>query len=244
MLVPVTVVVVAVFAVVQSLFGVGLLVFGTPTLLLLGSTFADALAILLPASLTISLLQVWRSGGQPAAFVRSFGVWCLAPLGLSLAVILVLDLRTSLNVFVALLLLVFVQLRANPPLNERARGWVARHPRPWLALMGVVHGVSNLGGALLVVYAATRLRRKEDIRALIAFCYACFATLQLVILAVVSPEVLGWSQLSYALIAGVVFLGVGQRVFRWVSAPAFDRLLSILAAAYAGLLGLRSVGLV
>ena len=43
--------VIIVLAVVQSLFGVGLLVFGTPTLLLLGYPYQDALAILLPAPL-------------------------------------------------------------------------------------------------------------------------------------------------------------------------------------------------
>ena len=54
-------VVVVVFATVQSLFGVGLLVFGTPTLLLLGYSFESTIAVLLPASITISFLQV-RAG--------------------------------------------------------------------------------------------------------------------------------------------------------------------------------------
>ncbi len=237
-----TVSIVAVLAVVQSLFGVGLLVFGTPTLLLLGYSFADALAILLPASVTISLLQVWKSGGQDVAFVRSFTGWCLVPLAVSLAAILLLDLHATLNIFVAILLTVFVTLRLCQGVNEHAREWVAQHPRRWLLLMGAVHGVSNLGGALLLIFAASRFRRKEDIRALVAFCYACFAAMQLTILAVVTPSVFGRSQVGYAGVAAIVFLLVGQRVFRWVSAPAFDWLLTLVAGAYAGLLGLRSAG--
>jgi uncharacterized protein len=237
-----TVSIVAGLAVVQSLFGVGLLVFGTPTLLLLGYSFVDALAILLPASVTISLLQVWKSGGQDVAFVRSFAGWCLVPLALSLAAVLLFNLHASLNVFVAILLAVFVMLRLYPDVNEHAREWVARHQRTWLVLMGVVHGVSNLGGALLLISAASRFRRKEDIRALIAFCYACFAATQLAVLALFTPGVFGWSQVGYATVAGVVFLLIGQRLFRWVAEPAFDWLLTFVAAAYAGLLGLRSVG--
>lgn len=236
--------IVAVCAMVQSLFGVGLLVFGTPTFLLLGYSFADALAILLPASITISLLQFWGSGGQDLAFVRSFAGWCLLPLAVSLGTILSLDFHASLNVFVAVLLAVFVSLRLYPNTNEQVRGWVTQHPRPWLALMGTVHGISNLGGALLLIFAASRFRNKEDIRALVAFCYAWFAAIQLTVLAVVTPSAFGWSQMGYAGTAAIVFLLGGQRVFRWVSAPVFDRLLTLVAGAYAGLLGLRSLGVI
>ena len=48
------------FSGVQSIFGVGLLLFGTPTLLLLGYPYADTLWILVPASVTISIVQVIR----------------------------------------------------------------------------------------------------------------------------------------------------------------------------------------
>ena len=237
-----TVFIVAILAIVQSLFGVGLLVFGTPTLLLLGHSFAGALAILLPASMTISVLQVWKSGGQDAAFIRVFAGWCLVPMAASLAAILLLDLRASLNLAVAMLLVVFVVLRSDRALDAWAREWVGRHDRVWLLVMGLVHGASNLGGALLLVFAATRSRRKEDIRAVIAVCYACFAAVQLTVLAVVTPDVFSRSQVGYATVAAIVFLLVGQRMFRWVSAPAFDSLLTLVAGAYAGLLGLRAAG--
>src|SRR5581483_8019380 len=55
--------VVATLALVQSLFGVGLLLFGTPILLLAGERFSAALAYLLPCSIAVSVLQVATSGG-------------------------------------------------------------------------------------------------------------------------------------------------------------------------------------
>ena len=42
----------------QSIFGVGLLLFGTPTFLLLNYNFLDTLNILLPISVSISFLQL------------------------------------------------------------------------------------------------------------------------------------------------------------------------------------------
>ena len=41
----------------QSIFGIGLLLFGTPTFLLLGYNFLEVLNLLLPTSVTISLMQ-------------------------------------------------------------------------------------------------------------------------------------------------------------------------------------------
>ena len=42
----------------QAVFGIGLLLIGTPTFLLIGYNFFDVLNILLPFSIIISLLQV------------------------------------------------------------------------------------------------------------------------------------------------------------------------------------------
>lgn len=45
-------------SILQSLFGVGVLLFGTPILLLFGYTFFEILQILLPVSISINLMQI------------------------------------------------------------------------------------------------------------------------------------------------------------------------------------------
>ena len=45
-------------SVIQSVFGVGVLLFGTPVLLLLGYDFINALSVLLPISIAINCLQI------------------------------------------------------------------------------------------------------------------------------------------------------------------------------------------
>ena len=42
----------------QSIFGIGLLLYGTPIFLILGNDFLYSLNILLPVSMTISLMQL------------------------------------------------------------------------------------------------------------------------------------------------------------------------------------------
>ena len=51
------IIIVALFSIIQSIFGVGLLLFGTPTLLLIGYSYSETLWILLPCSVVISLIQ-------------------------------------------------------------------------------------------------------------------------------------------------------------------------------------------
>lgn len=235
--------VVGTFAIVQSLFGVGLLLFGTPTLLLLGYPFTDTLAILLPASLAVSLLQLWKAPEIDRGFVAQFLIWCLIPLAVGLALVLVLHLQTSLNLVIAIVLAMFVVLRATPNLTEKSRRWVFQNQRLWLVLMGVAHGLSNLGGGLLTILAASLYRDKERIRHLVAICYACFATIQLAMLAMLSPDVFAWTQLVYAMTSAVVFLAIGRHVFLWVSAPIFHHFFTILMASYAILLTLRAFSL-
>ena len=50
--------VIVVTATIQSIFGIGILLFGTPLLLLGGYDFVNALTVLLPISLLINLFQI------------------------------------------------------------------------------------------------------------------------------------------------------------------------------------------
>ncbi|OAN51433.1 hypothetical protein A6A04_16070 [Paramagnetospirillum marisnigri] len=232
-----------IFSLVQSLFGVGLLVFGTPTLLLSGFGYPETLATLLPASLAVSLLQVRAGGLQSAAFARRFALWCLAPMAAVLALVLVFKLRAGLELGVALALLAFAGLRAAPPrLVAAMRRWVAEHQPQWLLAMGVVHGLSNLGGGLLTIYAGACRDDKEGMRALTAFCYTAFASSQLLVLALLRPDLFGWPQLAYAATAAAMFLAVGQRMFVAMPLDLFNRLFGLFLLAYASLLILRAVG--
>ena len=49
---------ICIFSIFQSIFGIGILILGTPTFLLLGYSYFETLNILLPFSIAISLLQI------------------------------------------------------------------------------------------------------------------------------------------------------------------------------------------
>ena len=65
------------FIIIQSVFGVGLLLFGTPSLLILGYDFANTINILMPISITISTLQFLKSKIKDQKFINEFNLYCL-----------------------------------------------------------------------------------------------------------------------------------------------------------------------
>jgi uncharacterized protein len=233
-------VVVAGFSLVQSLFGIGLLVFGTPTLLLLGYPFDETLAALLPASLALSALQL-RGGPTPDfAMLKRFATWSLIPLAVVLSLALASGVSADFNLLVAAGLAGFAAVRLSSVVRERAQRLIATSATAWLILTGVIHGLSNLGGAPLMILAASRYQDKAQMRSFVAACYAAFAGVQLAVLALLSPDLFGWPQLANIFVSAIVYIAVGRRFFSWVSAPQFDRLLTTFVAIYAVVLTVRS----
>lgn len=57
-----------------------------------------------------------------------------------------------------------------------------RYEKLYLILMGIVHGITNLGGSLLTALAHEKNLPKNNTRATIAICYATFALFQLLTL--------------------------------------------------------------
>ncbi len=77
---------VAVTSVIQSLFGAGVLLSGTPLLLLSGYEFVDVLFVLLPISPAINLLQIVQHHAHiDFAFYRKVLLLTLPPIAVFLA---------------------------------------------------------------------------------------------------------------------------------------------------------------
>lgn len=190
-------------AMIQSIFGVGVLLFGTPLLLVLGYDFLTALPVLLPISLTINLLQVSRHlrqidgrlYGQILLFAVPWIVLCL-----------VLVTRSALNIApIVGIFLLLVALKSVVPPIERAVAALVRHERPYCVVMGIVHGLTNLGGSLLTALMHSQPFEKDVARATTAAAYGTFALFQLLTLELGG----GASQFALAPMAGYMGLGVG-----------------------------------
>lgn len=225
--------IIAVLSAVQSVFGMGVLVFGTPTLLLLGFDFSEALGWLLPASIAISAAQVAGDRARAVALVRSgLPFWCLVPLAAALALVLVADVAARIDLAIGFAMIAAALIRLVPAAQQRLGRAVLRYERGYLVIMGVVHGLTNMGGALLSIYASAGAGDKRAIRATISTYYLCFGVVQLATLALLRPAMLGVHSLVAAAVGALVYLQFGRRVFRRASARGYACSLTSFMAIY------------
>ena len=177
--------IIAVFSIVQSIFGVGLLLFGTPTLLLLEYSYSETLWLLLPCSVTISLIQVVNDYKLIEAKKRA--VYLVIPtLVLSLALVVTYENGINITRIVGVLLLLIGVIRFSSKLQALLSSTVKKHIQIYYIIIGVVHGISNMGGGPLSILMSTIYSKKEIIRANVAFIYLILAMFQLVVLSIIS----------------------------------------------------------
>jgi len=171
---------VAVSSFIQSIFGVGVLLFGTPLLMLQGYDFFQAVIVLLPISLLINLSQIVKDHKSvDIAFYKKIIVYTIPFIVIFLAVL------NEIKINIGLLISVLLLFVAAKDFSDRVNNFVnlvVRHERSYFILMGIVHGLTNLGGPLLTVAVHSKGYGKRTTRATVAASYATFATFQIVTL--------------------------------------------------------------
>ncbi len=226
-------------SVVQSLLGVGLLVFGTPTLLLLGVSFPDALSVLLPPSLVISTLQVIESQFWKHEFRRHFNVYCLPFVFIGLVVALQIAPKWDIHLGIGVMLLLSGAMRLSHRTENVLVRWIQRHKNMYSSVMGAVHGLTNLGGGLLVMFSAAIHQTKEDRRNGIAYGYLCMGLVQYVTLVVLESEMFTGLAWVGGGVAASTYGLVGQRLFRRSEEKGLNHIITAVILVYGVCLLLR-----
>jgi uncharacterized protein len=216
---------VPILAAVQSVFGVGLLVFGTPLLLLAGLPFQQILVYLLPCSIIISFLQVADGGLTWEPIRKNFLLYTAPSVFIGTLLILVV-IRHSVNIrhIVGTMLMVTAAAR----LPGRARHVMERFIRGHLTILmvglGLVHGLSNLGGGILTLIVGSVYRDKSTTRKHIAFGYGMMAIIQLAVVFLTNSAELdialwmtlpGTAALSYLIVGARIFKLTGEAAYQW-----------------------------
>ena len=225
--------VVAFFSVVQSLFGVGLLVFGTPTFLLLGASYGEAIAYILPSSLLLSALQ---SHGFRNKIRIARGIILYAMPFVFIGMIFSVELGQHSHIVsiigAVMLLLSIIRIVGIEKVSDK----VNRFGRLSLILTGLVHGVSNQGGALLTLLMGSLYSDKEKIRTNIAFAYLLFGLSQFIVLVWLKSDLIGVSSVLYVLVTLFIYQFIGKSLFSAMSMRAFNLVFTGFMVVYGVLL--------
>jgi len=118
--------VISFFTIVQSVFGVGLLVFGTPTLLLMGYSFPETLSYLLPASIVVSFLQVYKNWNQIILYRINIIFYILPMVAIGLLLI-TYYFNFNLHLIIGAMLLLTSLTRFSETLNKSLEHYLSNN---------------------------------------------------------------------------------------------------------------------
>ena len=218
--------------IVQSVFGVGLLLFGTPSFLLLGYDFPNTINILMPISISVSLLQFLRSKVNDKKFIIEYNLFCLPFLALFLVLALNFKLVVDFKFFVALLLIFSSLLILNKKKFSSFKTKFFQLKKIVLIVSGAIHGFTNMGGSFLSIYSTLISRNKKELsRYYISYGYLIMGVVQYFIVLFLSFESLNFTKIYYVLIAICVYLPA-QKIFNNINDRGFSKYINIIALLY------------
>jgi uncharacterized membrane protein YfcA len=229
-------------SIIQSVFGAGVLLFGTPLLLLFGYEFVDVLIVLLPISLAINLMQIIKHHAHiDFAFYRNILMLTLPPIAVFL--FLVTHVRINIGLLIGLFLL-FIAFKEFSATVAQLINRMMAFEKTYFLLMGIVHGVSNLGGSLLTALVHHKNYEKDVARVTVAASYGTFAVVQLLTLGFFSRQQIDVSVPDtgiYMVVGALVFMLSDEMLYNQIDREKYQRIFAIFLALSGAVLVLRSL---
>lgn len=230
-------------AIIQSVFGAGVLLFGTPMLLLFGYPFVDVLIVLLPISIAINLLQIAKHHAHiDFTFYRRVLFLTLPPIALFL--FLVTHARINIGILIGAFLL-FIAVKEFSPAAARIIDALMKYEKAYFVVMGIVHGLSNLGGSLLTALVHHKGYDKDVARVTVAASYGTFAATQILTLWLFNRseiEVPYADNGIYLTVGALVFLLTDEMLYTQIDQAKYRRIFAGFLALAGAVLILRALG--
>lgn len=218
--------------IIQSIFGVGLLLFGTPSFLILGYDFANTINILMPISITISILQFLKSKVNDQKFIKEYNLFCVPFLVFFLVIALKFNYFFDFKLLVGLLLVFSSILILNKKKFSSFRDIFFKFKKYVLVGIGFIHGLTNMGGSFLAIYSTLVSQNKKEIaRYYICYGYLIMGILQYFIVLLLSFKTLVFTKLFYILFALILYFP-SQNFFKNINDEKFSKYVNIIALVY------------
>lgn len=231
----------------QSLFGVGILIFGTPVMLIMQYSYVDILWVLLPCSISINFMQILgdaknkniKSSKILEVFdVRSlFFKFTIPFIILGLVFVLIYNHNINLKKSIGILMLLTSILRGSSIFRIKVQQLFKRFQVLAFSILGIIHGLTNMGGSILSVIISSIYNTKDKIRVNIAFAYLIMASIQLLVLVLFKIKEIQFITLLYVLISLTIYKLIGNKLYSKTKIETYNLLMTYMI----GIIGLVMV---
>ena len=217
----------------QSIAGVGVLVIGTPLLLLNDFNFIDILSILLPISISTSFLNlIFLKFNKKKFSIKIdrklnflFFVFCLPFIFGGLYIIKnyseLINFKYLVSGIIFFSMIITNQKKIINQLNNNLKIF-------FLSLIGLIHGISNSGGSLLSLFIISNFKKNQS-RYNITYFYFCLALFQFIMYLIIFNmqfASLNYFYISFILPVGVIF---GNILAKYIDENNFKIIINLLS---------------
>ncbi len=220
-------IIISLFCLFQSIFGVGLLLLGTPTFLLMGYNYFEVLNLLLPYSIVISLLQIINTNKKNFSFMKRFLEFSVPSLIISFIFLKFFYKYINFSLIVSVILILFSIL--NLFISSKTIIKI-KNLKLALVLLGIMHAFTNLGGSILSIIVSSITKDKNLILYNIAFGYLIFAILQLLITNLFFIE-LNLEMINYIWVPIITYF-IARSIFLKINEGIYYKLLNFFTLIY------------
>ncbi len=232
--------VIFIFSVIQSFLGVGILLFGTPTLIIFGYSYIETLWMVLPASIVISLSQVIVDRDLIQS-KKSVYTLTLPALVIGLGIILTKGDLVNISQIVGVGLLIVVLIRQSKFLNIHLYNLINKNPSLYYLGTGLIHGLSNMGGGPLSILMSTMYKAKNTIRVNIAYVYLLFGISQIIVLSILELKTFKSNYFVFPVVALISYFIIGKPLSNYIDDKKYQSTITIIVFIY-GVLALIDIG--
>jgi uncharacterized membrane protein YfcA len=175
-------------SIIQSIAGVGILVLGTPIMLIMKFTIIETMFFLLPLSIISSFCNLilinFFSNNKPdlnLKLIKYFFIFCFPPVCVGLIIIKAYGELINFNTLVSIV--IFCSIIVKISIKKSFANLKKKSKKITTLFIGLIHGLTNSGGTLLSLLILNEEKKKINIsRFEIHLFYFFLAASQLIIL--------------------------------------------------------------
>ena len=204
-----------ILSIIQSIAGVGILLIGTPVLLLNGFDIISSINTLLPFSILTSFLNLiffklkkYKSSITKDIHIRKIFLFYCLP-GVFLGTILILLFSSFINFKIIISFVILITVILKNKFKKLLVNVSKKAKTSLISIIGIIHGLTNAGGSLLSIFILSFGNNKDTIssRYNITYFYFFLALMQYFLFKIIFINYDIFLFQNYLLIFLVIFIG-------------------------------------
>ena len=211
--------------IVQSILGAGILIFGVPLLIIYGLQYLEIIGLLLPSSITISALQLFKYRNIKTDEFKRLPAAILGIM-IGLTILTKLDVASIVPPIIGSLILLAAFFRIIASTKRKTEHFFSQNRSLFHFFNAILHGFTNLGGVLLTVYSSSTHKAKVQSISCTALFYLVYAVSQMTVLMILGHKEIFKVGLVYIPVTVLTYITLGRISFMRISQERFETIIT------------------